>query len=89
MAVYSLNRSKRVIMSKEEAITILNDNDAKILSNIVFEQVDTIAVRIMMTRLQAGAGLIAVEKLLIFIKLLIIKAIVTTILQFPVAMKVQ
>lgn len=76
-------------MSKEEAITILNDNDAKILSNIVFEQVDTIAVRIMMTRLQAGAGLIAVEKLLIFIKLLIIKAIVTTILQFPVAMKVQ
>ena len=59
MAVYS-NESKNVIMSENEANTIVNENDAKILSKIKFEKPNTVSVPVLITRLQAGAGLLNV-----------------------------
>lgn len=59
MAVYS-NESKNVIMSSDEAIELVNKNDAEILSQISFEKPNTVSVPILISRLQAGAGLINV-----------------------------
>ena len=59
MAVYS-NESKNVIMSEGEAAKVVNDNDAKILSKIHFEKPNTVSVPVLVSRLQAGAGLISV-----------------------------
>lgn len=59
MAVYS-NESKNVIMSQNEAIKIVNDNDARILSKIKFEKPNTVSVPVLVSRLQAGAGLVNV-----------------------------
>lgn len=59
MAVYS-NESKNIIMSEDEAIKIVNGNDAKILSKIQFEKPNSVSVPILISRLQAGAGLISV-----------------------------
>ena len=59
MAVYS-NESKNIIMSDSEAMKIVNGNDAKILSKIHFEKPNTVSVPILISRLQAGAGLINV-----------------------------
>lgn len=57
MAVYE---NETVIMPIEDAIAIVNENDAKILSNIRFEKPNTVSVPILISRLQAGAGLIHV-----------------------------
>lgn len=59
MAVYS-NESKNVIMSQNEAIKIVNENDARILSKIKFEKPNTVSVPVLVSRLQAGAGLVNV-----------------------------
>lgn len=59
MAVYS-NESKNVIMSQNDAIKIVNENDATILSKIKFEKPNTVSVPILVSRLQAGAGLVNV-----------------------------
>lgn len=59
MAIYS-NESKNVIMSVDEATNIINDNDATILSQIKFEKPNTVSVPILVSRLQAGAGLVNV-----------------------------
>ena len=59
MAVYS-NESKNVIMSAAEATSIINENDATILSQIKFEKPNTVSVPILVSRLQAGAGLVNV-----------------------------
>ena len=59
MAAYS-NESKNIIMPIEKAIKIVNENDAKILSQIKFEEPNTVSVPILVSRLQAGAGLITV-----------------------------
>lgn len=59
MAVYS-NESKNVIMSQNEAIEIVNENDARILSKIKFEKPNTVSVPVLVSRLQAGAGLVNV-----------------------------
>jgi hypothetical protein len=59
MAVYS-NESKDIIMSGDEAVKIVNENDATILSKIKFETPNTVSVPILVSRLQAGAGLINV-----------------------------
>ncbi len=59
MAVYS-NESKDIIMSGDEAISIVNENDANVLSKIKFETPNTVSVPILVSRLQAGAGLINV-----------------------------
>lgn len=57
MAIYS-NESKNIIMSESEAIKIVNENDARILSKIKFNKPNTVSVPVLISRLQAGAGLI-------------------------------
>ena len=57
MAIYS-NESKNIIMSESEAIKIVNENDAWILSKIKFDKPNTVSVPVLISRLQAGAGLI-------------------------------
>lgn len=59
MAVYS-NDSKDVLMNSEDAMQIVNENDATILSKIKFEKPNTVSVPLLVSRLQAGAGLINV-----------------------------
>ena len=59
MMVYS-NESKNRIIPTEEVIEIINGNNAEILSKISFEKPDTVSVPILLSRLQAGAGLINV-----------------------------
>ena len=59
MVVYS-NESKNVILPSEEAMKIVNENDATVLSQIKFEKPNTVSVPILVSRLQAGAGLVNV-----------------------------
>ena len=59
MAVYE-NESKNTIIPISEAMEILNENDATILSKIKFEEPNTVSVPILVSRLQAGAGLVKV-----------------------------
>lgn len=59
MAVYS-NESRNIIMSAEDAINIVNGNDAEKLCEITFQKPNTVSVPILVSRLQAGAGLISV-----------------------------
>ncbi|MBR6024603.1 MAG: DUF515 domain-containing protein [Methanobrevibacter sp.] len=59
MVVYE-NDSRNVIMSANEAIELVNDNTAEKLSDMLFKKPDTVSVPILVSRLQAGAGLIGV-----------------------------
>ena len=59
MAVYE-NESKNTIIPISEAMEILNENDATILSKIKFKEPNTVSVPILVSRLQAGAGLVKV-----------------------------
>ena len=59
MAVYE-NNTKNIVMSASDAIAIVNNNDARTLSEITFEKPNTVSVPILVSRLQAGAGLISV-----------------------------
>ena len=59
MAVYE-NESKNMIMPSYEAMQIVNENDATVLSMIKFEKPNTVSVPILVSRLQAGAGLVSV-----------------------------
>ncbi|WP_405320244.1 DUF515 domain-containing protein [Methanobrevibacter thaueri] len=59
MAVYE-NESKNTIIPISEAMEILSENDATILSKIKFEEPNTVSVPILVSRLQAGAGLVKV-----------------------------
>lgn len=59
MVVYG-NESKDVIMNSNEAMEIVSQNDATVLSKIKFETPNTVSVPILVSRLQAGAGLINV-----------------------------
>ena len=59
MIVYS-NESKDIIMPTSKAMEIVNSNDARILSKIKFEEPNTVSVPILVSRLQAGAGLVRV-----------------------------
>lgn len=59
MAVYS-NESKNVILPADQAINMVNENTAEVLSKIKFEQPNTVSVPILVSRLQAGAGLVNV-----------------------------
>ena len=60
MMSYCENNSKKVLMPTADAKLFVNENDAKILSNIGFEKVDTVIVPIYISRLQATGGLISV-----------------------------
>ena len=59
MAVYE-NESKNTIIAASQAMEIINENDATILSQIKFEEPNTVSVPILVSRLQAGAGLVKV-----------------------------
>lgn len=59
MAVYE-NESKSTIIPISEAGKIINENDATVLSKIKFEEPNTVSVPILVSRLQAGAGLVKV-----------------------------
>lgn len=59
MAVYA-NESKNTIISAQEAMRIIEGNDASVLSQIKFEAPNTVSVPILVSRLQAGAGLVGV-----------------------------
>lgn len=54
------NESKDVLMNSKDAMKIINGNDATILSKLKFEKPNTVSVPILVSRLQAGAGLINV-----------------------------
>lgn len=56
--VFYENESKSTIISIYEAAEIVNENDALILSKIKFEEPNTVSVPILVSRLQAGAGLV-------------------------------
>ena len=56
----SYGKNKNIIMSVKDANDFVKDNDAKILSNVQFEKVNTVIVPITLSRLQATAGLISV-----------------------------
>lgn len=56
--VFYENESKSTIISIYEAMEIVNENDATILSKIKFEEPNTVSVPILVSRLQAGAGLV-------------------------------
>lgn len=48
--------NKNIIMDADDAKSFVNENDGAILANVVFKKPDTVAVPILITRLQAGAG---------------------------------
>ena len=56
----SYGENKNIIMSVKDANDFVRDNDAKVLSNVQFEKVNTVIVPISLSRLQATAGLISV-----------------------------
>ena len=56
----SYGEEKNIIMSVKDANDFVKDNDAKVLSNVQFEKVNTVIVPISLSRLQATAGLISV-----------------------------
>ena len=60
MAIYESEESKSVIMPVGEALNIVNGQDVYIISNIKFEKPNTISVPVLISRLQAGAGLVSV-----------------------------
>ncbi|MDR0912856.1 MAG: DUF515 domain-containing protein [Methanobrevibacter sp.] len=60
MATYTANSSRNVIMNIDEAKKIINENDGTVLSNIEFKTPDTVVVPLLISRLQAGGGLISV-----------------------------
>jgi len=60
MATYTSNETKNIMMDVDNAHKMVADNDAMVLANIEFKKPDTVVVPILITRLQAGAGLITV-----------------------------
>lgn len=60
MATYTDNSTKNAIMPASEALTIIDENNAEVLSKIKFEKPNTVSVPILVSRLQAGAGLVNV-----------------------------
>ena len=58
MAVYE-NNSRSTIMPASEAVEIVNNNNAEKLSEMLFKKPNTVSVPILVSRLQAGAGLIS------------------------------
>ena len=58
MAVYE--NDTNTILPFEKAMQIINENDARVLSKIKFEEPNTVSVPILVSRLQAGAGLVKV-----------------------------
>lgn len=59
MEVYE-NNSRNIIMPASEAIDFVNGNTAHKLCEVTFEKPNTVSVPILVSRLQAGAGLVNV-----------------------------
>ncbi|MDL2246919.1 DUF515 domain-containing protein, partial [Methanobrevibacter sp. OttesenSCG-928-K11] len=60
MAIISTNETKNIIMNSANATKFVNENDATVLSNVKFEKPNTVAVPILINRLQASGGLITI-----------------------------
>ena len=56
----SYGEDRNILMSVKDANDFVKDNDAKVLSNVQFEKVNTVIVPISLSRLQATGGLISV-----------------------------
>lgn len=56
----SYGENRNILMSVRDANDFVKDNDARILSNVQFEKVNTVIVPISLSRLQATGGLISV-----------------------------
>lgn len=54
------NNSRNIVMPASEAIDFVNRNNANKLCEVTFEKPNTVSVPIMVSRLQAGAGLVNV-----------------------------
>ncbi|MGN1362347.1 MAG: hypothetical protein ACI4VU_01305 [Methanobrevibacter sp.] len=59
MLTYTNDSKKNILISEDEAIKLIEDNDGYVLSNIEFKKPDTVAVPIEVSRLQAASGLIS------------------------------
>lgn len=60
MITYEASGQKNMIMKTSEAKKIVNEADAAVLSNLLIETPDTVAVPIIISRLQAAGGLVNV-----------------------------
>ncbi len=60
MVVYAASSKKRVMMKVEDALKLVNEADASVLANMEIQTPDTVAVPIMISRLQAAGGLVTV-----------------------------
>lgn len=60
MVTYTDNNTKNTIIPASEALTIVDENNAEVLSKIKFKKPNTVSVPILVSRLQAGAGLVNV-----------------------------
>ena len=60
MVTYTDNNTKNAIIPASEALTIVDENNAEVLSKIKFKKPNTVSVPILVSRLQAGAGLVNV-----------------------------
>ncbi|AEG17262.1 MAG: RcpC/CpaB family pilus assembly protein [Methanobacterium paludis] len=60
MITYTANDQKNLLMNNSSAQTIVNEADASVLSKMEINTPDTVAVPIMISRLQAAGGLINV-----------------------------
>lgn len=59
MEVYE-NNSRNIVMPSSEAIDFVNGNNAHKLCEVTFEKPNTVSVPLLISRLQAGAGLVNV-----------------------------
>jgi hypothetical protein len=60
MVTYTANKTKNIITDVDSAHKMVADNDALVLANMEFKKPNTVVIPILITRLQAGAGLISV-----------------------------
>lgn len=64
IAEYSNNNSSNVIMPVTDAEKLVQENDASVLSKIQFKTPNTVSVPVLLSRLQAGAGLISIGSII-------------------------
>jgi len=60
MVVYSASAQKNIILSVENAQRLVNESDANVLSRMQIKTPDTVAIPMIISRLQAAGGLINV-----------------------------
>lgn len=60
MVAYAANNQKNIILKVADAQNLVNEADASVLSNMVIKTPDTVAIPMIISRLQAAGGLINV-----------------------------